>query len=187
MTRYILALLIVGQCVISGCASSPPTYRAPPPSASPSLLGSVLGAINDLDRGFSQAVGEWTAPYLGGSPSPSGCRDPGCLRLDQLETELYGQVRTRAINYRILVQRFYAERSRLFPTTKDGPQIREAIAFQRMLAEHVDAGQVTDTQWVYLVERKNAEIQERMRMGSIRCNTTNTGTLTFPNYQTVCN
>ena len=148
--------------------------------------GNLNQATNDLNTSFTQLLGTYSAPLLAGFPHPSGCSDQKCRALDELEQLGYAKARRKEISWRRFVDAFYEGRARLYPDSSDGSAVYEYQAFQRALAEQLDAGRMTESQWAYLVERKSAELRERQRTGATTCNTTNTGTSVFPNYQTVC-
>lgn len=155
----------------------------------PLLLAACVNlnqATSDLNTSFDQMLGTYSAPLLAGSPRPSGCSDQRCRALDELERMGYEKVRRKEITWTRLVDAFYEGRRRLYPNSSDGSAVYEYQAFQRALAEQLDAGRMTESQWAYLVERKSAEIRERQRTGTTICNTTNIGTTNFPNYQTIC-
>ena len=70
--------------------------------------------------------------------------------------------------------------------SNDSAYTREFISFQRVLAEQMDAGKITETQWAYLVDKKYAEAQTKNAGQQTTCNTQNTGSNESPNYRTVC-
>ena len=148
--------------------------------------GNLNQVNNDLNSSLGQMLGTYSAPLLAGSPRPSGCSDEKCRSLDELERLGYEKARRREISWVRLVDAFYEGRRMLYPDSNDSGAVYEYQAFQRALAEQVDAGRVTESQWSYLVERKAGEVRERQRTGTTTCNTTNVGTSMFPNYQTVC-
>jgi len=148
--------------------------------------GNLNQVNNDLNSSLGQMLGTYSAPVLAGSPRPSGCSDKKCRGLDELEKFGYEKARRKEITWVRLVDWFYEGRRMIYPETNDNNGVYEYQAFQRALAEQVDAGRVTESQWSYLVEKKLGELSERQRTGSTTCNTTNTGTSMSPNYQTVC-
>lgn len=162
------------------------------------LLLSVLGVLSlaacsdlnqihrDINDSIRQVAGTYTAPLLAGSSRPSDCSDAKCRSLDEMERVGYEMIRRKEATYTRLVDGWYQARARLFPDSNDGSEIYEYKAFQRLLAEQVDAGRVSESQWTYLVERKLSEIRERQRSGIINCNTRNVGSALVPNYQTTC-
>jgi hypothetical protein len=148
--------------------------------------GSVYQMNNDLNDSLGQIMGTYSAPTLASSPRPSGCSDSKCRQLDQLEAKGYDLARQKKITWTKLVSAFYEGRAKLYPDSNDSAGTRELISFQRVLAEQMDAGKITETQWAYLVDKKYSEVQSRDAGQTVRCNTQNTGTNAFPNYQTVC-
>ena len=140
----------------------------------------------DLNVGLSEMMGSYSAPLMGGSPRPSGCQTRECLAFDDLERLGYESVRAKRITYMRMVDVLWEGRRRLWPNSNDGQPVYEYQAFLRVLAEQVDQGKVSPTQWEYLVESKLGEIRERQRGRVTRCNTVNAGTPQFPNYQTLC-
>jgi hypothetical protein len=148
--------------------------------------GSVYQMNNDLNDSLGQLMGTYSAPTLASSPRPSGCSDSKCRQLDQLEEKGYDLARQKKITWTKLVSAFYEGRAKLYPDTNDSAYTREFISFQRVLAEQMDAGKITETQWAYLVDKKFSETQTRNAGQQTTCNTQNTGTDAFPNYRTVC-
>lgn len=148
--------------------------------------GNLNQTTNNINRSASQLLGTYSAPMLAGSPRPSGCPDEKCRTLDEIERIGYEKARRKEITWTRLVDTFYEARRRLYPNSSDGPDVYEYQAFQRALAEQLDAGRMTESQWAYFVERKSGELRDRQRTGTTTCNTTNIGTATFPNYQTIC-
>ena len=154
------------------------------------LVLSACADVSQLTRDFNastaELMGTYTAPTLAASPRPSGCSDDRCKQLDELESRLYEAAARKQITYGDLVSRFYETRARLYPDSREHSGVYEYRAFQQALAEHVDAGKVSPAQWIYLIESKNSEINERIRTRRTVCNTSNAGTREFPEYRTVC-
>jgi hypothetical protein len=150
--------------------------------------GNIYQANSDLNDSLSEMMGTYTAPTLASSPTPSGCagNDSRCRQLDQIEAKGYALARQKQITWTKLVSAFYEGRAKLYPNTNDSAYTREFISFQRVLAEQMDAGKITETQWAYLVDKKFSEMQTRNAGQQTTCNTQNTGTDAFPNYRTVC-
>lgn len=149
--------------------------------------GGLDGILASYQDGASIMTGRYVAPLLAGSPRQTrGCSDQRCAALDELEQVGYQRARARQITWTRLVDGFYEGRKRLYPESNDDSFVFEYQAFQRALAEQLDAGRVSEAQWAYLVERKLGELRERERSGTSVCNTTNIGTPFAPNYQTVC-
>ncbi len=132
----------------------------------------------------------YTAPYLAAQPQPSRCDDARCQQLDRLETQLYGAARSGRIRWVQLVDTFYSKRAELFPDSDDRG-IRELRAYQRVLAEQMDSRRITESQWVYLQEKKVGELNARnqlirnTRPRATNCTTQNIGRA-YPQYQTQC-
>jgi hypothetical protein len=117
-----------------------------------------LNAINDLS---GELLGTYAAPTLAASPNPSTCGQRGdarCRQLDELEERLYAYARAELITWVYLVDNFYKERARQFPHSADDLSVRQKYSFQRMLAEQMDNKKITETEWVYLNNQKDAEI-----------------------------
>jgi hypothetical protein len=148
--------------------------------------GGIYQLNNDINTSIGQIMGTYSAPTLASSPTPSGCTDDKCRSLDALEAQGYDLARQKKITWTKLVSAFYDGRAKLYPDSSDSAGTRELISFQRVLAEQMDAGKITQAQWAYLVDKKYAEVQNRNAGQTVRCNTQNTGTSAFPNYQTVC-
>src|SRR5688572_1229551 len=154
----------------------------------------VLSGCAEMAKDMAEMLGvntSYTAPYLAAQPQPSGCDDARCQQLDRLEIELYSAARSGRIRWVQLVDTFYAKRTELFPDSDDSG-IRELRAYQRVLAEQLDGRRITESQWVYLQEKKIAELQARnhliqnTRPRATNCTTRNVGTAQFPQYQTQC-
>lgn len=150
--------------------------------------GNIYQLNNDLSDSVSEMMGTYSAPTLSSSPTPSGCAgsDSRCQTLDKLEARGYTQARQKQITWTRLVNGFYEGRAMLYPNGKDSAATREFISFQRVLAEQMDAGKITETQWAYLVDKKFTETQTRNAGQQTTCDTQNTGSYAFPNYRTVC-
>lgn len=164
------------------------------------LLSVVLtGCLQTLGETFNDAMYEVggrgnQAPTLAGTPTPtSGCSDSRCRTLDAVEAKGYELVRQKKITWVRFVDTFYKKRAELYPNSDDRSGARELMLYQRALAEQIDLGKVSESQWAYLVEKKDAEINARNTAVSNsaprqrNCTTTNVGTRTFPEYKTTCN
>lgn len=117
-----------------------------------------LNAANDLS---GEVLGTYVAPTLAASPHPSPCGQRGdarCRQLDELEERLYAYARAELITWVYLVDNFYKERARQFPNSADDLSVRQKYSFQRMLAEQMDNKKITEAQWVYLNNQKDADI-----------------------------
>lgn len=117
---------------------------------------------------LTELFGTYQAPTLAAYPTPSGCggNDARCRALDQAEAYLYQEARARRISWVQLVDRFYAERGRQYPNTNDSYGARELFSFQRMLAEQMDQRKITESQWVYYHEQKQAQMDSRARQNA---------------------
>jgi hypothetical protein len=150
--------------------------------------GGISQLGTSIDGSISQLMGTYSAPTLASSPTPSGCAgsDTRCQALDDLEARGYEQARQKRITWSKLVSGFYERRTQLYPDTNDSAYTREFMSFQRVLAEQMDAGKITEAQWAYLIDKKYAETQSNNAGQQTTCNTQNTGSEAFPNYRTVC-
>jgi hypothetical protein len=107
-----------------------------------------------------------------------------------VEAKGYELARQKQITWAKFVETFYKKRAELYPDTDDRLGARELMLYQRALAEQMDAGRITESQWAYAIERKNADISARNSASAPRqtnCTTTNAGTRAFPEYKTTCN
>jgi len=120
------------------------------------VTDSLNRTTNELVYGDAALAGT-LAPY----PQSSGCNDDRCIALDRTEAQLYAAARMGRINWVQLVDGFYQKRAELFPSVRDTASVRELRAYQRMLAEQMDERKLTETQWVYLNERKQNELRAR--------------------------
>ena len=121
-----------------------------------------LGEIaRDIDDSAAEAVGTYSAPTLAGSPQPSGCTTSRCKKLDALEAKGYELARQKKITWVKFVDAFYQKRAELYPGSYDRNGVNELRAYQRVLAEQMDLGKLTESQWAYLIEKKNADIRAR--------------------------
>ena len=150
-------------------------------------------AAGELEETLSILPGSnYVAPVLGGYPRPSGCGTEKCLALDSTEKELYTQARAKSIKWVTVVDRFYAFRSYLYPNTTETPSVAEMQSYQRAMAEQMDMGRLTESQWAYLIDKKTAEIGARNQAlqnsapRTVRCTTISVGTRDFPQFQTTC-
>lgn len=155
--------------------------------------GGLNQMVNHLNNSTGELMGTYTAPVLGGSPRPSGCSDQRCRALDAVEAKGYELARQKKIPWVKLVNAFYQKRAELYPNSQDSYGINELKAYQRVLAEQMDVGKITEYQWAYLIESKVGEINSSNEAAfntaprTTNCTTTNGGTATFPQYKTTCN
>lgn len=120
--------------------------------------GNAFTLLDQINNSTLEMMGTYTAPTLAASPRPSGCSDPRCRRLDEIEFNYYQQAKNKQITWLQLVDGFYQQRLQLYPNSNDAGGVRKLHAYQRMLAEQRDRGLITETQWVYLIESKVSEI-----------------------------
>jgi len=155
-----------------------------------SELGETLNVV--LNTTTDELQGNYTAPTLAGFPRPSGCRSQRCKTLDAVEAQGYKYAREKKITWVNLVDVFYQERAKLYPNSQDNNGANEIRSYQRALAEQMDIGKLTESQWSYLIEKKTSDIDARNQALSnsaprqTNCTTTNVGTSTFPEYKTTC-
>lgn len=95
---------------------------------------------------------------LASQPQPSGRSEYVALVLDELEARLYTDARSGRISWVQLVDSFYARCADLYLGYRNENN-RELPAYQRVLAEQMDARSITESQWVYLLEKKITEIE----------------------------
>ena len=117
--------------------------------------------VRDMNDSTSELMGTYSAPTLAGSPTPSGCGDDRCRTLDAIEAKGYELARQKKITWVKLVETFYNKRAELYPTSRDRFGANELRTYQRALAEQMDMGKITESQWAYFIERKTAEIRAR--------------------------
>lgn len=125
--------------------------------------GGLREMARDINDSTAEVMGIYTAPVLASAPMPSGCTDSRCKTLDALEAKGYELARQKKINWVRLVDAFYKKRAELYPDSQDGYGVNELRTYQRALAEQMDMGKLTEFQWAYLIEKKNAEIRARNR------------------------
>jgi hypothetical protein len=140
----IVALVLL--LVLTGCAGLIESYGTLNQVAAEAMYGDA-------------AIAGTLAPY----PQSSGCTDARCRELDNVESQLYAAARSGRIPWVQLVDDFYRKRTALFPTLSDTAFLRELRAYQRALAEGMDQRKITESQWVYAIERKVNELRERYR------------------------
>lgn len=142
-------------------------------------LGDLVGASDPL---FT------LSPY----PQDSGCSKPECRRLDSIEAKGYELARNGKLTWVRFVDTFYSERNKLFPDAEEDGASREYRAYQRVLAEQMDAKKMSESQWVYLLEKRKGELNARDQMlqnsrpRTQNCVTEKVGLPPFESYQTRC-
>lgn len=99
--------------------------------------------------------------YLAPSPQRNDCYNAACQALDAVEASGYEMARRGKISWIEMVDRFYRERSRIFPHIRDDQITSEIRSYQRVLAEKKDAGKITEAEWVFLLTRQLSEIDAR--------------------------
>lgn len=158
-----ILVIIVASILTCGCVS----------------LGDLLGARDPL---FT------LSPY----PEDSGCSRSECRRLDSIEEKGYELARSGKLTWVRFVDAFYIERNKLFPNAEEDNESREYRAYQRFLAEQMDMKKITESQWVYLLERKRGELSARSQVLESskprmqNCVTERVGLPPFESYQTRC-
>lgn len=157
------------------------------------ILLSGCANLDDLNETLNDVTGTpYSAPALAGYPRPSNCNSSNCVALDRLEAQLYDLARAKRITWVRLVDVFYQKRGELYPNTNDNYGTNELRSYQRAIAEQMDLGKITESQWAYLVEKKSGEINSRnqaLRNSAPRttnCTTMNVGTRDFPQFSTTC-
>jgi len=160
---------------------------------------------NSMQDSIAEIKGTYTAPLLASTPTPRTCSDTRCKTLDLLEENNYELARHKDITWVKMVDDYYQKRAELYPRSQNKTGANELRSYQRYLAEQLDSGKITESQWAYLVENKTAEINSRNQMldnsasaaESARsaasmplmtppkiCNTQSNG---IGGYQTICN
>jgi len=99
---------------------------------------------------------------LAPQPTPSGVKHSYAEELDHLEERLYKDARSGRIHWVQLVDTFYARCAELYPSNDVND--REISAYQRTLAEQMDARSITESEWVYLQEKNLAERRARNQL-----------------------
>lgn len=84
-----------------------------------------------------------------------------CRALDSVEASGYGMARTGKMTWLSMVDRFYKERDRLFPRMHDSNETAEVRSYQRVLAERIDAGKITEAEWVFLLNKQQSVLAAR--------------------------
>lgn len=87
-----------------------------------------------------------------------------CKALDAMESQWYVKARRRDISWVELVDRFYGERDSSFPNMRDDDVTTEVRAYQRELAELMDAKKITERNWTSLLREHPAQQQYQQRM-----------------------
>lgn len=148
----------------------------------------VLDVANESLSNLNHSLGATAGPTLGARPEPGSCTTSACQRLDAIEAEGYRRARSGTITWTRFVGAFYAERAKLFSPSLDGSRERELISFHRALAEHRDAGKISEAQWEYLIDKKYNDLNARDSTISNTGPRTQTCTTTKNgfDYKTIC-
>ena len=106
-----------------------------------------------------------TVFYLSSTPEEhSDCYNvdiSACRAIDGIQASGYAMARRGQMTWVQMVERYYRERSRIFPYMRDNHVTAEIRAYQRVLAERKDAGKITESEWVFLLSRQNSAIVAR--------------------------
>ncbi|MDO8341515.1 MAG: hypothetical protein Q7T59_06095, partial [Candidatus Woesebacteria bacterium] len=84
-----------------------------------------------------------------------------CRAIDDVQVSGYAMARRGQISWVQMVDRYYRERSRIFPNMRDDHVTSEIRAYQRVLAERKDAGKLTESEWVFLLSKQYSAILAR--------------------------
>ncbi len=103
------------------------------------------------------------AVTLAAVPQSSGCTDPRCIELDTLEAQLYADARAGRIAWLQLVDDFYQRRASLFPDIHDDNFVLELKQYQHGLAADMDAGRLTEAEWVEANDYKFEQLLRKYR------------------------
>lgn len=154
------------------------------------LLAILMSSCAALDNLIDEPEPVFTlSPY----PQNSGCNRRGCLELDTIEARGYDAARDKRITWVNLVDNFYSQRNQLFPNARDTNSTREYRSYQRYLAELMDSKKITESQWVYQLQKKLSKLNARDQMlqnskpRTQNCITEKVGVPPFESYRTRCN
>lgn len=100
---------------------------------------------------------------LAPKPEPSGSSDYRDKLLDRLEADFYGEARSGRMSWVQLVDRFYEKCAELYPGYRRKDFV-EVSAYQRVLAEQMDKRQISESEWVYLLEKQAAAVRARREL-----------------------
>ena len=124
------------------------------------IVSLVFVLLNILIVGYASAQ----VLYLSPSPQRSNCNESNryaCQALDSVEASGYEMARAGKMTWLSMVDRFYKERSRLFPRMQDSDETAEIRSYQRVLAERKDAGKITEAEWVFLLRKQQSILDAR--------------------------
>ncbi|WP_137921272.1 hypothetical protein [Hydrogenophaga sp. 2FB] len=130
--------------------------------------------------------------YLDSQPIKNQCFSKACRSLDNYTAAAYARARSGQMSWVSLVDGYYRLRDQLYRGRGDTPFTAEIRSYQRALAEQIDFGKLTETQWVYLQQRRINELNSRQALiesaqpRETSCISHNTGTPSMPSFHTVC-
>lgn len=101
--------------------------------------------------------------HLASQPRSSGGNDWQSRELDNLEARLYMDARSGKIGWVQLVEKFYARCAELYRGYRNEDH-RDLPAYQRVLAEKMDARSINESEWIFLQESKLAERHARNQL-----------------------
>jgi len=183
------------------------------PCSSNSVSANKISISPEVEKNSSTPLkdGSTCPMILAPKPEPSGSSDYRDKLLDRLEADFYGEARSGRMSWVQLVDRFYAKCAELYPGYLQYDLV-EVSTYQRVLAEQMDNRRITESEWVYLLEKQAADIRARrqlientrpspiiiqnsppaatprdIRPFGTTCTTQNIGTPDFPMYRTNCN
>jgi hypothetical protein len=141
-------------CAADGSLSSAPAIpSAPAPVISTAPVPEIPSAP------ASQRSDGALCPFtLSSQPQSSGNPDSRAQLLDDLEARLYRDARLKQISWVQLVDKFYTRCAALYQGYYN-ENYRELPAYQRVLAEKMDARSIKESEWIYLIETKLTEIK----------------------------
>lgn len=167
MSRVILMLLLA---VVSSSAVQAEIYKHIDSNGRVTYSSGSETGFNKLEPGQlpttlspASVDGARCPTVLASSPHSSGIDDYRAKALDYFEADIYGNARTGRISWVQLVDSFYARCIEIFKGQFYITHNRELQAYQRMLAEQMDAKEITESQWAYLIEKKLGEMRARTR------------------------
>lgn len=124
------------------------------------MIRLIIAVMLVIGSAGARGDGSTCPMILSPMPEPSGSIDYRGQQLDRLEARLYDDARSGRIRWIQLVDQFYIKCTELYPgfhTT----HLVEVSAYQRVLAEQMDNRRITESEWVYLLEKQAAEIRAR--------------------------
>lgn len=113
----------------------------------------------------SSHASAYTVFWLSSTPEDrSDCSNVNiyaCRAIDDVQASGYVMARRGQISWVQMVDRYYRERSRIFPSMRDDHVTAEIRAYQRVLAERRDAGKITESEWVFLLAKQFSVLTTR--------------------------